>query len=279
MINEDLFYQEAFKRNLGLLSAEEQKKIKKSKIAIVGLGGVGGVYLLSLIRVGVGNFHIADFDVFELVNINRQAGANINSLGETKTKTMKEMGREINPFVSIKIFPEGISKKNIDNFLEGVDLVIDGIDFFNIKDRLLLFRKAREHSIYALTSAPVGFGASLLTFAPKGMSFEEYFDIKEGMSEKEKLLSFGLGLTPSLIQRKYFRPSSVNFSKKETPSSVVGTLLCANLIACEAIKIILGKKIKSAPFSIHFDSYARKYKKTYFKKRIKKWLIKKIFLK
>lgn len=281
VLNEELFYQEAFKRNIGLLSLDEQRKLKKARVAIVGLGGVGGIYLLNLARVGVGNFNIADFDTFELANINRQAGADMDSLDKPKVEIMEKSVKSINPFLSIKVFAEGIRKENIDEFLDGVDVALDGIDFFNIKDRLLFFKKARERKIHAITSPPAGFGASLLVFSPQGMNFEEYFDIREDMSEEEKLLSFGIGLTPSFIQRKYFKPSTIDISGKSTPSCVVGTLLCANLVICETIKIILGKPIKAVPFSSHFDPYIQKYKKVFLKRgnrsisqRIKKGFIK-----
>lgn len=279
--DEDVFYQNAFSRNIGLLSEEEQEKLRNGKIAIAGLGGVGGVYLLNLTRTGIGNFNIADFDIFETVNINRQVGADINSLGRKKAKVMEEMAKSINPYIVIQSFAAGINKNNIDEFLKGADVVLDGLDFFNVKDRLLLFKKAREKNIPAITSAPIGFGASLLTFSPKGMSFEEYFDIKERMDEKEMLLLFGLGLSPSLIHRKYFKPSLINFVNQTAPSLAASTVLCANLVVCETVKIILDKKINPAPFSVQFDPYVQKYKKIYLRKGNKNWkqLLKKLIIK
>ena len=281
MNKKDDFYQNAFSKHFGLISAEEQEKLKNSKVAIAGLGGVGGIYLLNLVRTGIGNFHIADFDIFETSNINRQIGANIHSLGRPKIEVMEEMAKSINPYIYVKSFKEGINNENLDEFLKGVNVVLDGLDFFNIKDRLFLFKKARERNIYVITSPPIGFGASLLAFSPKGMNFEEYFDIKEGMSEKEMLLSFGLGLSPSLLHRKYFKPSLINFAEQKGPSLTIGILSCANLGICEAVKIILNKKINPAPFSTQFDPFIQKYKKVYLRKGNKSWkqLLKKWFIK
>lgn len=90
-------YFEAFSRNLGWVTEEEQAALRSKRVAIAGMGGVGGVYLITLARLGVQHFHIADFDHFELQNFNRQYGANITSIGKSKTETMAQYSKEINP--------------------------------------------------------------------------------------------------------------------------------------------------------------------------------------
>jgi tRNA A37 threonylcarbamoyladenosine dehydratase len=69
---EQFDYSSAFSRNIGWVTADEQAKLRDSRVAIAGLGGVGGPHLLTLARLGVGKFNIADFDRFELQNFNRQ---------------------------------------------------------------------------------------------------------------------------------------------------------------------------------------------------------------
>ncbi|MBW2570510.1 MAG: ThiF family adenylyltransferase, partial [Deltaproteobacteria bacterium] len=120
---------EAFSRNIGLLTQAEQDKLSNAKIAIPGMGGVGGVHLITMTRTGVGNFHIADFDTYDPVNINRQFGARVQDFGRPKMEVMKEQALSINPYLEIKEFPEGINNTNIDDFLNGVDVVLDGLDF------------------------------------------------------------------------------------------------------------------------------------------------------
>ena len=68
-------YHHAFARNLGWVTPAEQSLLKEKRVAIAGLGGVGGFHLLTLARLGVGAFHIADFDTFDITNFNRQIGA------------------------------------------------------------------------------------------------------------------------------------------------------------------------------------------------------------
>ena len=87
-------YDEAFARHRGLLSAAEQERLRQSRIAIAGLGGVGGVHLATLARLGIGAFHIADPDDFELANFNRQHGANVDTIGRSKAAVMAEQRDE-----------------------------------------------------------------------------------------------------------------------------------------------------------------------------------------
>ena len=77
-------YREAFDRNIGWITEQEQDLLARKRVAIAGLGGVGGAHLLTLTRLGIGRFNLADFDHFELHNFNRQVGANVQSIGRSK---------------------------------------------------------------------------------------------------------------------------------------------------------------------------------------------------
>jgi len=94
--------------------------LRHKRVAIAGMGGVGGVHLLTLARLGIGAFHIADFDVFDLVNFNRQAGAAVSTLGQPKTQVMAGLAKDINPEVDVKVFSEGVSEHNLSEFLTGI---------------------------------------------------------------------------------------------------------------------------------------------------------------
>jgi len=280
-------YNEAFCRNIGLISPEEQQKIKKARIAIAGVGGVGGHYLLTLARTGFERFNIADFDHFEVANFNRQVGATIETIGMHKAEAMKKMALSINPQADIKIFDRGISKDNITEFLKDADVVVDGIDFFNIETRRLLFKKAKSRGIHAITSGPMGFSATLHVFAPQGMGFDEYFDLNDNLSEIDKLIAFGLGLAPRATHLKYIKSSSIDLTKQTGPSLGLACQLCSALVATEVINIILKRrKIRAAPYYFQFDPYLQVYKQGYLFRgnknpiqRLKRWYVKKYFLK
>src|SRR6476661_6591982 len=80
IMHKDFNYSQAFSRNIGWLTVEEQERLRGARAAIAGLGGVGGGHLLTLARLGVGNFNISDFDYFEIHNFNRQAGAMMSTV-------------------------------------------------------------------------------------------------------------------------------------------------------------------------------------------------------
>jgi len=178
-------YDTAYARNIGWVTTAEQQVLRRKRIAIAGLGGVGGAHLLTLARLGIGRFHIADFDTFDLANMNRQAGALMSTLGRSKAEVLAGMARDINPEVEIDVFDEGVTSANLDAFLEGVDLYVDGLDFFAFSARNDVFAACARKAIPATTAAPLGMGAALLTFAPGRMTFEEYFRWN-GCSEEEK---------------------------------------------------------------------------------------------
>src|SRR5882724_5158965 len=102
------FYDQAFARNLGILSEVDQKRLRESCVAIAGMGGVGGIHLVTLARMGIGKFHIADSDVFETANLNRQYGATTETFGRKKVDVMRGIAKAINPELDIRTFSEGI---------------------------------------------------------------------------------------------------------------------------------------------------------------------------
>ncbi len=257
-------YSVATSRNIGWVTESEQGRLQSAKVAIAGLGGVGGAHLITLTRLGIGNFHIADFDHFELQNFNRQAGASIPHIGQSKVEVMAKLAREVNPEASIQEFAAGVTPSNVGSFLDGVDLYVDGIDFFAVPARRLLFAACRERGIPALTAAPLGMGVSLLYFDPRRMSFEDYFKL-EGHDEQEQYARFIAGLSPSMLQRKYLVvPDAVDFAEQRGPSTVMACDLCAGVIGCEALKIILQRgRLRPAPWAMQFDAYRHKLKFTW----------------
>ena len=115
-------YDAAFSRNLGWVTEAEQQQLRQKCIAIAGLGGVGGSHLLTLTRLGIGKFKLADFDTFDIPNFNRQAGAMMSTVGQPKAEVLARMAKDINPELKITSYPGGVDKSNLDAFLDGVDL-------------------------------------------------------------------------------------------------------------------------------------------------------------
>lgn len=257
-------YQNAFSRNIGWFTRAEQGRLRGKRVAIAGMGGVGGVHLLTLARMGVGAFHIADFDVFDVVNFNRQAGAMVSSLGQPKVEVMAAMARDINPDLDIRTFPNGVGEGNVGDFFAGVDLYIDGLDFFAFAARRLAFATCHARGIPACTAAPLGMGAAVLNFMPGGMSFEDYFGWGD-CDDDEKALRFLVGLAPAGLHGPYLvDPSAVSLPERRGPSTVIGCQLAGGMAGAEAAKILLGRgKVWAAPHGLHFDAYRGKFVRTW----------------
>ena len=257
-------YDEAFSRNLGWLTEAEQAKLRNSRVCIAGMGGVGGIYLLTLARLGVGAFSIADFDTFAPANLNRQAGATVSSMGRPKVDVMLEMARDINPDLDFRVFDRGLDTTNLDDFLADGDVYLDGLDFFALDIRREVFARCADLRIPATTVAPLGMGAALLNFVPGGMKFEDYFRL-EGQPEHEQAVRFLVGLSPAMLQLGYLvDPSRVDLAKRRGPSTVIAVQLCSGLAAAQVVKLVLKRgDLVAAPSGLHFDAYRNRLKRTW----------------
>ena len=252
-----------FSRNIGLISNANQIKLCKARVAVAGVGGVGGIHLLTLARLGIGNFTIADMDVYERANISRQFGAKHSTLGDYKTSVISNLLQDINPTIESKIFPKGVDRENIGEFLQGADFFVDGMDFFEVEIRRELFKKAREMGIYALTSAPLGFGSTLQVFSPQGMSFDDYFGISEEMPYLEKLAAFASGLAPRPYHLKYLDLSKVSLENKSGPAVAPACTLAASLVATCVVRLVAGEPVRAVPYYTQIDLYRSKFRNGY----------------
>lgn len=262
----DYDYFTAFKRNLGFLNKAEQQKLRDSRVAVVGLGGTGGAQVHALARLGIGAFNLADPDVFELINFNRQIGATMNTIGRAKTDVMAELVHSINPEADVRLFEQGIGPDNIAEFLEGVDVVVDSLDFYCFKERFLLYRNARERGLWVLTSPPLGFGFTLLTFDPKGMSFEDYFGFKDGMDEFELSVSLIAGILPRPWMMRYLNQDGLDPAAHQLPSVGAAPFMIAGIITTEVMNLITRKlPVRSVPDVIQFDALLQRFRKARYR--------------
>lgn len=261
---QEFSYDEAFSRNVGWVTAAEQQVLRGKRVAIAGLGGVGGVHFLTLTRMGIGHFSVADFDRYSVANFNRQVGASMSSLDQPKARVMAAMASDINPELDLRVFDNGVTESNLDAFLEGVDLYVDGLDFFAFKARKAVFDACARRGIPAITVAPLGMGAALLTFIPGRMSFEQYFRW-EGCDEAEMAVRFLVGLSPVFLHGPYLvDPSAVDLARRRGPSTAIACQLSAGIVGAESLKILLGRgKVLAAPWGMHFDAYRNKTVRTW----------------
>ncbi len=280
-------YEAAFCRNIGVFSEAEQLILRSKHVAIPGCGGVGSLHALVLARMGIGRFSIADFDSFEIENFNRQFGARVSTIGRDKVEVIRQEILEINPSASVRVFRQGLTESNAEEFLKGVDLVVDSLDFFAFEARDILFPKAQQRGVPLVTAAPLGMSAALLIFTKASMSYGDYFGFVPGEAKQIRALKFALGLAPKATHRTYVNAASIDFARERGPSVSIGVSLCAAMAGGEAVKILLNRgAVRTVPRYTQFDTYRGLFKQgtLLFGSRnpvliLKRWFLKRYYLK
>lgn len=257
-------YDLAFSRNSGITNQEEQLRLKNATFAIAGMGGVGGDYLITLARAGVGNFKISDFDEFEMANFNRQYGATVSTIGQNKMDVMQRLALDINPEAKITAYPTGINENNVDDFLKDVDVFIDAVEFFEIGVHRLIINACRERGIPAIFGVPMGYGVGVLVYTPNGMSFDDYFDIDYQATLGLQCLKMALGSAPAGFHLKYIKPNAFDLDSRKAPSIASGCKLATGLVITKAIMALLHpEELKPIPHYTCYDARLNRLKKGY----------------
>lgn len=274
-------YSEAFNRNLGFVSADEQSGLQNARVAIAGLGGTGGAQVHALARMGIGRFSLADPDTFELANFNRQSGATVANIGRLKSEVARETILGINPDADIRTFEEGIHAQNIDAFLADVDVVVDSLDFYCFEERFLLYGRAREKGLWVLTAPPLGFGFTLLMFDPAGMRFEDYFGFKPGMNQRQRVVALIAGIAPKPFMLRYLDRSRPDFEGRRLPSVGAAPFMIAGVVATEVVRLLTGKaRPMAVPTIYQFDALLRQFRRRNYRwgmrgplQRLRRWVL------
>lgn len=135
-----------FERLITLIGEDNINKLKKANVLIVGLGGVGGYALETLVRSGIYNLTIVDGDIVELSNLNRQIISKRDVIGRPKALAAQARTLEINPDVNLKVINEFISEDNFSLLnIDSFDYVIDACDDLNLK--ILLIKNADKYKL------------------------------------------------------------------------------------------------------------------------------------
>jgi len=141
--------QNQFERTEALIGTEAVETLKKSKVVIFGIGGVGSFVVEGLVRAGIQNIVLVDFDKINITNLNRQIHANHNTIGKYKVEVMKERILEINPNVNIETIKEKYYE--LDN---SINYVVDCVDTFETKIKLV--KEATEKNIPIISCMVTG---------------------------------------------------------------------------------------------------------------------------
>ena len=135
-----------FERLITLIGEDNVNKLKKANVLIVGLGGVGGYALETLVRSGIYNLTIVDGDIVELSNLNRQIISKRDVIGRPKAIVAQTRALEINPDINLRVINEFITEDNFSLLkIDEYDYVIDACDDLNLK--MLLIKNADKYKL------------------------------------------------------------------------------------------------------------------------------------
>jgi len=148
---------------LAELGVSGQQKLRHSKVAVVGLGGLGSASTLYLALAGVGYLRVVDQDTVELHNLHRQMLYSIDNLRYPKVEVAEQRIKQVNPDVEMEAVPENVHEGNVDGIVRGVDCVVDGLD--NMRTRYLLNRACVKYGIPYVFGAAIGIEGNISVFA------------------------------------------------------------------------------------------------------------------
>jgi molybdopterin/thiamine biosynthesis adenylyltransferase len=154
-----------YDRQISAIGVEGQEKLKKARVLIVGVGGLGSIVSLYLVAAGVGELVLLDEGVVELSNLNRQILYDTSDIGKPKVTVASEKLRRLNPWVSIKPIQARASEEILDKLVDEVDLVIDALD--NWESRLVLNKVCVKHNKPLIHAGVQGFYGQLMVVVPR----------------------------------------------------------------------------------------------------------------
>ncbi|MBU0990281.1 MAG: HesA/MoeB/ThiF family protein [Proteobacteria bacterium] len=217
-------------RNRETISREEQLKLSKSCVAVVGAGGLGGNVILLLARVGVGHMVVVDYDRFDETNLNRQALSSQAAIGRPKCEAAVAVVGAINPGVMVTSHQVRVDPSNVEEVLGGSDVIVDALD--NISDRFTIEDASRSMGIPLVHGALAGLEGQLMTIFPEDPGLKRLYGRRGEGGDRSKSPEAILGV-PALM-----------------PSFI------ATLQAMEVLKIILkrGKPFRNVMVHIDLES-------------------------
>jgi len=170
-------YDTCYLRNVGLFTEAQQARLRKAKVVVAGVGGVGGIEALTLAKMGIGELTIFDPGVFDEPDMNRQIGALKSNIGRNKAVAMAELLKQTNPFMQVNALDYApASEGELDALLAGADAAVDAIDYLGFDYKATFAQCARRAGLYNFTAPISGLGTTMIILDPQGLTLEELYD-------------------------------------------------------------------------------------------------------
>jgi molybdopterin/thiamine biosynthesis adenylyltransferase len=259
--NELKEYNELYTRNSGYISEALQEKIRTTRILIAGCG-VGSPIAEACVRLGFVNLLLADLDVVEKHNLNRQSYI-YSDIGTPKVEALERRLKAINPNVSITKYPEGITKENVKEAVQNSDFIFDTIDFIVMSTIVMLHDEAHAQGKPLITGTTAGWGAALIYFPQSDTpycDFRKLFGLPlsgdvgtESYTDHYKAFLGSLKdeLDPIIVE-VMAKALTVMEDGKPCPASQVsvGSASLAALAATFLVRILNGEQVTPSPHVI-----------------------------
>lgn len=215
---EEEFYELMYSRNFPTIEKKVQENLRNLRVGICGLS-VGRDIAFALMMLGITKLSVADFDLIAPSNLNRMGAVSILEVGENKAGSFARSAYKFNPFLQLRLYPQGINNSNLREFVTGVDLVIDEIDAFPFKN--LLREEAKKQGKYILMATDYAFTPVIEVEGPNdpkfgGRASEEVIDgLMRGPKDKFEATRMvvevvGLENTPTQVLQNF-----INVGKKK----------------------------------------------------------------
>jgi molybdopterin/thiamine biosynthesis adenylyltransferase len=188
-----------YQRNVHAISLDEQYRLFKSRVAVIGCGGLGGYVIEELARMGVGSITAWDYDYFEEHNLNRQLNAQLDNMGQSKVEAATRRVKTINPVVEFIGLPRKFDEQTDREFLTGIKVVIDALD--NIPTRMMLADVCSNLNIPLVHGAVGGWYGQVTTQFSGDNTLEQLYGKNQnarGIEVDQGILSFVPAMVASL---------------------------------------------------------------------------------
>ncbi|WP_240358804.1 ThiF family adenylyltransferase [Myxococcus vastator] len=253
--------EQRFQRNLGVVDAETLDKLSRTHVLVAGVGGAGGQCAVDLARLGFGGVTLADFDVYERHNMNRQVGCFESTLGRAKVEVVGRMCRDIHPALRLREVLEGITAANVEDVLGGggalgpVDYVVEVIDIAGACEKQVLHRACRQRGVPVMTGLMLGFGAALHVFQPDAPLYEALYLLPDGRIDLPAIIPH-LG---SYMLREYM--DACYQGRGHAPTCVVGATSAAGMMVTELTRAVMWgpRSMVSWPEYLYVDFFDHRF--------------------
>ena len=225
-------------RTTMLLGEQRMATLADCTVAIAGCGGVGGATAITLARLGVGGFVLADPGIFDPPDLNRQWAGTRATLDQNKARVHRDLLLQINPNLRLTVFEEGVTDTNLDAFLEPADLLLDCLDIsVPLPLRSRVYRAAQQRGLHGITAPIFGFGTMIVIARPDGMGMDAMIEQFVEVASRDSKLPPGF---PGYFFGPHLDAVEREIHKHRVPTSSISVTVATGFVAAEIVRILLG---------------------------------------